>query len=132
MASVEVTVADLQSRWEGGNLTDQFENGYLEQQIEDAVDDADTRWSALIESRLTTGALKPGRYKRIIADAVFRVIRNPEGFTSENNAGYGYGKNAQVASGALWFTAGDIALLTGETGAAAPGTFGIGIDRGWR
>lgn len=133
MASVTVTVDDLVARWpEGSALTDEFETRYLETQITDAVDDADSRWSAQIESRLTSGALKPGRYKRIIADAVFRVIKNPDGFTSENNGSYGYGRNQSVASGSLLFTPDDEELLTGVIpGSFVPSTVALRLDRGW-
>ena len=132
MASVTVTTEDLQARWEEGNLTDQFDPAYLDAQVADAIDDADARWSARIESRLTSGVLTPNRYKRIIADAVFRVIRNPEGFRTENNGTYGYGRDTNVASGSLFFTPDDIALLTGTSpGSFTPSTIKVRLDRGW-
>lgn len=132
MASVTVTTEDLQKRWDEGKISDQFGKDYLETQIADAIDDADGRWSTQIESRLASGVLRPGRYKRVICDAVFRVIRNPDGYTSENNGSYGYGRNQQVASGSLFFTAADVAILAGEVSSGIPGTIGVGLDRGWR
>lgn len=131
MASVTVEFADVQERYSGGDLTLEFDAKYLENQVADAVDYADTEWSALIESRLTTGALTERRYKRIIADAVLRVIRNPDGFTTEGDGTYSYGKRADVASGSLFFSPRDIAHLTGIMGTSMPGTVGIGLDRGW-
>jgi hypothetical protein len=131
MASVIVEIQDIQNRYDGGDLTERYSVDYLNTQIADAVDYADTAWSVSIESRLTSGALPPGRYKRIIADAVLRVVRNPDGFTTEGDGTYSYGKRADVASGSLFFSPNDIAHLTGITGQSMPGTVGIGMDRGW-
>ena len=130
MASVQVSIDDVQNRYEGV-LRDRFTDEYLETQISDAVDYADARWSAKIESRLAAGVLTEGLYKRVIADAVLRVVRNPAGLASENDGGYGYATRATVASGNLWFTSADEATLTGSAGQTMLGTVGIGLDRGW-
>jgi hypothetical protein len=131
MASVTVTKADVAMRYDG-DLLSEFSDSYIDTQIADAVDYASARWSAQIESRLASGALTPNLYKRVIADAVLRVARNPGGLTSENEGGYGYGIRANVASGNLWFTDDDLVSLLGITPKGVAGTIGIGLDRGWR
>jgi hypothetical protein len=131
MASVEVTKEEVDKRYDG-DLLSEFDEDYIATQIEDAVDFADSRWSAVIESRLASGALTPNLYLRTISDAVLRVIRNPGGIASENEGGYGISTRAAVASGNLWFTADDIANLCGVKGTAMPGTVSIGLDRRWR
>ena len=131
MASVPVTKEDVAKRYDG-DLLSEFSETYIETQIADAVDYADSRWSALIESRLASGTLTPNLYLRTISDAVLRVARNPGGLASENEGGYGYSTRANVASGNLWFTADDIANLCGVVSGLTVGTIGIGLDRGWR
>lgn len=130
MASVTVSKEDVAVRYDG-ELLSEFPEAYIEAQIADAVDYADSRWLARIESRLASGKLTPNLYKRTIADAVLRVARNPGGLASENEGGYGYSTRANVASGNLWFTADDIANLIGATGPSLPGTVSVGLDRGW-
>ncbi|WP_382307287.1 hypothetical protein [Herbiconiux sp. UC225_62] len=130
MASVQVSPDDVAARYEG-DLLSEFTEAYITQQIADAVDKADARWGAQIESRLSSGALTANLYKRAIANAVLRVARNPDGFTSENDGTYGYGKRAEVASGALNFTQDDIDDLIGAQSSGLPGTFSLGLDRGW-
>ncbi|WP_213816230.1 phage Gp19/Gp15/Gp42 family protein [Glaciihabitans sp. dw_435] len=125
-----MTRNDLIKRYEG-DLDTRFRPDYLDSQIEDAVDYADSRWRAQIEMRLSTGVLTPNLYRRVIADAVLRVIRNPDGFASENEGNYGYATRGEVASGNLWFTPNDIATLCGVEQTMMPGSVSIGLDRGW-
>jgi hypothetical protein len=101
--------------------------------VADAVALADDRWRVKIESRLASGTLSPDSYKRIIANAVLRVLRNPEGYSSENEGGYGNSRRATVASGDLWFTGDEIEQLTGISPkpSSVPGTISIGLDSGW-
>jgi hypothetical protein len=135
MASVQVQVSDVQARYEG-DLTAQFGETYIQTQIADAVDYADARWSAQIEARLASGVLTSNLYKRIVADAVLRVIRNPGGLASENDGSYGYATRAVVASGNLWYTDADQEILTGAPLATRPRSVRIGLVhnpvRRWR
>lgn len=131
MASVTVTKEDVAARYDG-DLLSEFTAAYIETQIADAVDFADTRWRAKIESRLASGDLTPNLYKRTIANAVLRVARNPGGLASESEGGYSYGTRAEVSSGDLWFTDKEVANLTGVKPSMLPGTVGIGLDPGWR
>lgn len=134
MASVTVTVPDVVGRYLEGDLLSEFTEAQVQTQITDAVDWSDLRWRAKIESRLASGVLTANLYKRTVADAVLRVMRNPGGLASENEGGYGYSTRAAVASGNLWFTADDIETLSGEklNEAMPPGTVGIGLAPGWR
>lgn len=129
MGAVQVSAQDVANRYEG-DLLNQFTAAYIEQQIEDAVDYADARWSVKMNARLASGVLTQNLYKRIIADAVLRVIRNPGGLASENDGSYGYATRAAVASGNLWFTDADQEILTGAAGRITPGT--VRINPGWR
>lgn len=125
MASVTVTVADLASRFEGD--LSQFTQQYLESKIGAAVRRADSRWRARIDARLASGDLDPEAYRDVICDAVARIIRNPEGFQTEADGGYSYGRRPTVASGDLWFTQDDVATLTGGEGRSMPGSFPLGL-----
>lgn len=121
MASVKVDTTDVQNRYEGD--LSRFPTEFVKTQISDAVDYADARWGTFLEQRLATGVLTEGLYKRVIADAVLRVLRNPQGLASEGDGGYSYTTRATVASGNLWFTQDDVELLSGTiTQVTMPGT----------
>lgn len=133
MASVPGLVFDdVNGRYLEGNLEDRYDQADVMTQVVDAVDFANSRWRAQILSRLASGVLTENLYKRTIADAVLRVLRNPEGYQNESDGGYAYGLRPDVASGNLWFTVQDIATLAGSTVSTLPGTISIGTDRGWR
>jgi hypothetical protein len=125
----QVVPDDVKNRYEGDISV--FDPEYVAAQIADAVDFALSRWRAEITSRLASGDLTPNLYKRVIANAVLRVIRNPQGFSNENDGGYGYGLRATVASGDMWFTDDDIESLAGSQGNAVPGTIRLGVERRW-
>jgi hypothetical protein len=131
MASVTVEVADVVSRYLEGDLLSEFTSAQVQTQITDAVDWADSRWLGAINARLASGKLTANLYKRTISDAVLRVMRNPGGLASEGELGYNYTTRAAVASGNLWFTADDLATLTGLSALALPSTIGVSLDRGW-
>ncbi len=131
MALPEMTIQDVADRYEG-SLEDEFESRYLLAQLGDAIDFAASRWRSRIEERLRSGELTPNLYKRVISDAVMRVVRNPAGYSAENEGGYGYSTRASVASGNLWFTDTDITTLIGPDLMLGPGTIALGIDHGWR
>lgn len=133
MASVTVEVQDVVNRYLEGDLLSEFTTEQIQTQITDAVDFSESRWLARITARLASGALTSNLYKRTIADAVLRVMRNPGGLASENEGGYGYATRASVASGNLWFTDDDIQTLTGvrPKSPGAVGTISVGLHRGW-
>lgn len=125
-----VEVNDVAARYEG-DLLAEFRADYLTTQVGDAVAFATSRWRAPIMARLASGHLTESLWKRTISDAVLRVLRNPGGYASENEGGYGYSTRASVASGNLWFTDTDIETLCGPEQSFGLGTVGIGLDRGW-
>jgi hypothetical protein len=126
VASVAITSEDVADRFDGE--LSQFRPKYVDTQIADAVAYADAMWSGYIEARLASKALPANVYKRVISDAVLRVMRNPDGYASENEGGYGYATRATVASGNLWFTDQDVAVLTGNAGGdMTVGSIAIGI-----
>ena len=132
MASTPVvSFEDVNNRHLEGDLEEQYSRSDVETQIQDAVDYAADHWGTLIESRISGGQLRPNSYKRIIANAVLRVVRNPEGYTSESEGGYSYGLRSTVSSGDLWFTDDEIATLSGIKPVTVPGTIGVRLDRGW-
>lgn len=47
----------------------------------------------------------------VVRRIVYRVLRNPKGYTSESEGEYSYGVNARVASGTIWVTDEDWDLL---------------------
>jgi hypothetical protein len=129
MALTDVTIEDVQNRTEF-DLRTRFGDEYLQTTIDDAV--------ALIvdecpkvPERLLSGALLPSNYKRVVADVVKRVIRNPGGVASEGEGGYSYSTRTTVASGDFWLTEADRRRLNGGTVTAVPGSVSIGVDYGW-
>ena len=114
--NVPVEVSDIGNNYENGlaALLERFDQTYIETKITATVDRANAKWGSRIQARLDAGILTPALYKSTIADAVLRVLRNPEGYTQEAEGNYSYGKRATVASGYLMFTAENIEDLTGE------------------
>lgn len=129
-SSVIVTVEDVQNRYEG-DLGTRFQEKYLMEKIADAQDLIDSRLPS-VAGRLAGGSLTTRTYKRVVSDVVLRVLRNPEGFTSESEGGVSYSRSAVVSSGNLWLTAQDVADLTGrQSSSYGPGTVGVGVQAGW-
>lgn len=130
MASTPVvSVDDVVRRYLVGDLRAEFTDDQIDTQIQDAVDYAATHWGSSIESRISGGRLTANLYKRTIANAVLRVLTNPEGYKNESEGGYSYGLDGTVSSGFLWFTDQEIATLSGADETVSPGTMRIG--RGW-
>ncbi|WP_053352707.1 Gp19/Gp15/Gp42 family protein [Leucobacter musarum] len=102
---------------------------YVESKIRHTVGKLKTRFGQRIESRLAAGLLDEDLFKDTVAEAVLRIIRNPEGYTTEQQGNYSYGLRAVVASGYLMFTAENMLDLLGEDSPVI-GTFAIGDHRG--
>lgn len=130
MAEVtDVTVQDVQDRTEF-DLEARFPETYLQTLIADVV--------ALIvdecprvPQRLASGTLSANNYKRVVADAVKRIVRNPDGMASESEGGYSYSTSAVVASGTYWLTDRDRRTLNGIPTGTVYGSVSLGIDGGW-
>ncbi len=125
----DVTVQDVQDRTEF-DLETRFSETYLQTLIADVV--------ALIvdecprvPQRLAAGTLTANNYKRVVADAVKRILRNPDGMASESEGGYSYSTSAVVASGTYWLTDRDRRTLNGIVTGAVYGSVSLGVDGGW-
>ena len=57
------------------------------------------------------GGVSPALVGDVIKRAVLRVVRNPEGFQSEQVESASYQRFSAGASGDVWFPEGDLALL---------------------
>ena len=80
-----------------------------------------TRRSVDIEDDITTDTDLRSEVVRILATAVLRVLKNPEGKTQESIDDYSYTRNGDVAGGSLGFTDDELDDLLpglGETGRA--------------
>ena len=101
---------------------------YVESRIRHTVSKLKTRFGTRIAARLASSQLEEDLYKDTVAEAVLRVVRNPEGFTTEQQGNYSYGLRAAVASGYLMFTAENMLDLLGESSPVI-GTYTIGDHR---
>ena len=86
------------------------------------------RYGRVIAARINEGLLDPELFADVVAEAVLRVVRNPEGFTTEQQGNYSYGVRANVASGYLMFTSDNITDLIGSQSPVF-GTAAIGDHR---
>jgi len=129
MALPEVDYTRLAEAYEG-DLQTRFRTAYLVGKLNDVVAFIQQRFPS-VEGRLASGTLLVRNYERVVCDAVLRIVRNPEGYSSESEAGYSYGLRAAVASGNLWLTQDDIDTLTGSGSYRAPAPISMPIDNGW-
>lgn len=65
-----------------------------------------------VDARITAGDLSAELVAGVVADAVVRVLRNPEGKVSEGVDDYSYRRSDATATGSLYLSAEEIALLT--------------------
>lgn len=70
-----------------------------------------------LDTKVSTGAIDPQLIVMIECEAILRLIRNPDGFTSETDGNYSYQISAQVASGKLDILPAEWALLGVRNGA---------------
>lgn len=68
-----------------------------------------------LDARIAAGTIEPIVVSTVVAQMVIRVLRNPEGYKSENSADYGYELDASRAAGQVYIAPDELALL-----AAAP------------
>lgn len=129
MALPDVTRIALNKHYEG-DLSD-FTVEFVQGRLDEVVDKIESRWGGVVSARLASGALKQRLYEAVVCRVASRVLRNPEGYRSEQEGGYQYNLSAAVASGTLWFTDDDIRDLTGSgpNGATAVGTARVSRDR---
>lgn len=123
----QVTYQQVVNHYEG----DPAELGsqtYVETKIGQTVRKLASRLGTRIEARIASGRLDPDLFRDVVAEAVLRVVRNPEGFTTEQQGNYQYGLRASVASGLLMFTDDNLRDLIGSPGPVL-GTVTIGDHR---
>lgn len=80
----------------------------------------------------TTGAgIDPLFVRDKVLGAVIRVLRNPEGFMSENEGEYGYRMNPTEASANVWYTKDELADLGAGAASVKPRTVFATNRFGW-
>lgn len=123
-----MTVAELEERSE--KPLDNFTEPYLANLIRQTIDRINTRWGSRVSARIASGALTVELFKDVVARSVLRVVRNPHGYTSEQEGNYAYQLRYTVASGVLTFTDDDLVDLLGVTGNQVLGTHRIDLHGG--
>lgn len=70
-----------------------------------------------LDTKVSTGVIDPEMLVMIECESILRLIRNPDGYTSETDGNYSYQISAAVASGKLDILASEWALLGIRNGA---------------
>lgn len=109
-----VTLEDVAVHFEG-DPDDLGGKSYVEAKAAQAVGRLTARYGSRILARLNSGILTDDLYKATVAEAVLRILRNPDGFRMEQQGNYQYQLNSAVASGYLWFTDDNLRDLIGES-----------------
>lgn len=103
------TVSDIETRWR--TLTSD-ETTVATALINDA-------WAQLIQMAdnvpgdLAGDAMDPALVQSVIAAAVIRVMKNPDGNRSESIEDYSWTRDSAVSTGTLYFTDNELALMKG-------------------
>lgn len=97
-----------------GDPEDLGRKSYVEKKIKQSVNRLTSRFGSRIRVRLDSGELSEETFKDTVAEAVLRIVRNPDGYRMEQQGNYQYQLNSAVAAGYLWFTADNMADLLGQ------------------
>lgn len=92
------TAQDVENRWVR-DLSEE-ENTLVNTRLEDA-ERLIRRKITDLDAQITAGTILEDDVKMVEADAVLRLLRNPEGFTQETDGSYTYMLSQQLASGKL-------------------------------
>ena len=103
-----ITPDEVKDRYEG--TIDESQERWFSKTVDRAVRKL-IQVAPGIEDRIASGVLDPEFVRDKVADAVLRVVRNPEGFDREAEGDYSYQMNKLVASGNLWYPESDLAEL---------------------
>lgn len=98
----------LKDRYEGE--LDSSNSAFYQMKVDEAVRLLLRKCPGL-QDKLDKELLDPEFVKDVVAKAVLRVVRNPEGFTSESEGNYSYSLGNRVASGDLWYQDSELADL---------------------
>jgi Gp19/Gp15/Gp42-like protein len=100
------TVDDVTARW--GQTADTAMTALIEKRLGDVERMIERRFKAenldTIAAQITAGDIDAEDVEQVEAEAVLRLVRNPEGFLSENDGSYGYQVIQSLASGVLEIT----------------------------
>lgn len=121
----EVTFQDVIAHYEGDG-DELGSEAFITTKANQAVARLAARYGSRVKARLDSGILTSDLYKGTVAEAVLRIVRNPEGFRMEQQGNYQYQLNSAVASGYLWFTQDNMIDLIGQDFAPI-GTASIGV-----
>lgn len=113
MAYPDVTFKDVSGRYLAGDVADLGDPDKAAVLIADVVDEIDARFGAAVKARLASGALSETTFKRVVANVVLRVLRNPDGIYREQLGTYMYQMSQKVASGYVLFMPEEVAALVG-------------------
>lgn len=69
-----------------------------------------------LADQITAGDIDVEDVKQVEAEAVLRVVRNPDGYRQETDGNYSYMLSAEAASGVLGITPGEWRILGVATG----------------
>lgn len=101
----DAVVADVEARYEG--TLDPV-------RTQTEIDDAGVVLRSVVpdlDARLADGRTSAAAVRIVVVRMVLRVLRNPAGFKDEQAGDYGYSVDTAVASGRLFVTRDDLALL---------------------
>lgn len=114
------TYVDVEARWR--TLTDDEIT-----QVTNHIADAAVLIRAQVpnvDARIAAGSLDIGLARLATVRAVLRVMLNPTGLKSETDGEYSYTRDSSQASGELYISSGDLALLS-PRGRAQVGTIRV-------
>jgi hypothetical protein len=69
-----------------------------------------------LDARITAGRLTDSTVGDVVVDMVVRLLRNPEGLSSESAGDYSYQRNAATGEGRLFLRPDELARLLGNPG----------------
>lgn len=69
-----------------------------------------------LDARITAEKLTPGTVGDVVVDMVVRLLRNPEGLSSESAGDYSYQRNQATGEGRLFMRPDEIVRLRGYSG----------------
>lgn len=95
-------IADVAGRWGGHEVTDE-EASLIEIRIGD-VERKIRRRIKDLDARILAGTTDVEDVRQVVADAILRLVKNPDGYLSETDGNYTYMLSQDTASGKLMLT----------------------------